>query len=797
MPLNELLLNRRLFFGACLIFVSSCTIVKNFPKNQPFIFENTVNLKGDIQKEIKADLKQGLLDQIEDSVAVNSNAELPWPKFPWLIPMPVVKKPPVYDSIKVLQSRKNMQNLMVSRGFRGVDIKVDSFLKVKGTQQRISVQYTIQAGRIYRIDSINYLFADSNLLKITQEHQKQSFLKKGQPFDYTFIDQELNRLVTLFKNHGYYKMSREELYAEADTTFRPLIDPNLDAFEYFQKLAELEASRKESAKVDVRIRMHSIRDSTLMKQYKIGEMTIYPDAPSDVNDTMELEKIISYKDYKIITYQNTFHPSLLSKFITLHPGDLFSQENFSQTLNNFNKLGAWQNISIFPRSNDSLQTIDYTLRLTPAKKQFFSVDLEGSSVLNSNQLVLVGSGKVGLALNFRLRNRNIGKRAIQLENSLRTGVEFNNFQKLLTGEVSFSNRLTIPWMMTPFSTSFDQKFKSAKTITTVDFSYIDRFQYFTLKSFNTFWGYEWKPTASSTWQLKPANIELTRIRQDSLFRQAIQQNPLLFYAYNNGLVVGSNVSYINTFSKSSTKHINLFRVFAEESGIIIGGLFPSSTQHGRLFSDLYRFVRLDVDYRHYINNKNNTWVFRGFAGYGHAFNTQSRPGEITLPFFKSYFAGGPNSMRGWQIRKLGIGSNIYFDTLANGTFNDKYADMRLEANMELRFNLFRFFGFWMRGAVFTDIGNIWFRNDLNGNLPGSGFKFANIYKDIAVASGGGVRMDFTYFLLRLDLGFPVKDPRYNSSKTNTKFETTTNNGGWFVKQVWYKPVVQFAIGYPF
>jgi outer membrane protein assembly factor BamA len=163
-------------------------------------------------------------------------------------------------------------------------------------------------------------------------------------------------------------------------------------------------------------------------------------------------------------------------------------------------------------------------------------------------------------------------------------------------------------------------------------------------------------------------------------------------------------------------------------------------------------------------------------------------------------AGGPNSMRGWQIRKLGIGSNISFDTTLDGRLNDKYADIQLEGNLEYRFNLFPFYGFWMRGAVFTDIGNIWFRNDLSGQLPQAGFRAGSFYKDLAMASGFGVRVDFSYFLLRFDLGFPLKDPRYgpqNTGSPQAERYYSPRPHGWFVPGVWDRPVFQFAIGYPF
>lgn len=602
----------------------------------------------------------------------------------------------------------------------------------------------------------------------------------------------------MFKNQGYYRITRDEVIVEADSSYAELIDPTIDPFEYIRRLAEIEANRKDKPMIDVYIRQVSTKDTSRLRQYKVGDFTVLPDSPPDLDDLESSDTTQTFVNgYKVISFNDLFKPKFITKQIALKPGAVYSQDDFIRTQANFNRLGAWQNQNFITRVDDSSRTIDFLLRLIPAKKQFFSVDLEGSSVLNSSQLILVGSGRIGLAVNFRLRNRNIGKSAIQLENTVRTGIEFNDFSQILSGEITLGNRLTIPWLMTPFSEGFEKKFQSARTIVTADLSFIDRFQYYRLRTFNTFFGYEWKPRNNVTWQFKPFNIELTKINTDSLFNEAIKQNPLLVYAYNNGLVVGTNVSYTRSYSKPGSKHVNLLRLYGEESGLLIGALAPGSTESGKLFSDLYRFIKVDVDYRHYRNWKNSSFVFRAFAGYGLALQTRSRQGEITLPFFKSYFAGGPNSMRGWQIRKLGIGSNIYFDTLFNGSFNDKYADVQLEANLEYRFNMFRMFGFWFRGAVFTDIGNIWYRTDINGLLPGAEIRLDKMAMDVAIASGAGIRMDFTYFILRFDWGLPIKDPRYGPNKDNSTGFYSTSKNGWFVDGVWNKPTFQFAIGYPF
>ncbi len=786
--------------GVLLTIYPSCTVVKQYPKDKPFLFENTVNIQGDVPKDKKSDYKAVLLTQTEDSARVNENTELPWPKAPWVIPVNVIKKPPVFDSVAVQQSTVNMRNYMVSKGYRQALVRYDSSLKVTDDQQRVKVDYTVDAGKQYKIDSVAFIFPDSTLNAIVRANMNKSLLKKGDAFDYDVVDLELNRLINLFKNNGYYRITRDEVVVEADSSFAELIDPTIDPFEYIRRLAEIEAKRKENPMVDLYVRQVRSKDTSRLSQYRIGEFTVIPDSPPDLDEMDIFDTVQTFINrYKVISFNNTFNPKFVVKQIELVPGEVYKLDNFIRTQSNFNRLGAWQSQNLITRVDDSTKTIDFILRLLPAKKQFFSVDLEGSSVLNSSQLVLVGSGRIGLAVNFRLRNRNIGKRAIQLENTIRTGIEFNDFTRILSGEITLGNRLTIPWLMTPFSEGFEKKFQSAKTIVTADISYIDRFQYYRLRTFNTFLGYEWKPKSNVTWQFKPLNIELTRIDTASLFSETIKQNPLLLYAYNNGLIIGSNVSYSRTFQKPGSRNVNLLNLYGEESGVLLGGLLPGLTKNGKLLSDLFRFIKFDVDYRHYKNWKKTSFIFRAYAGVGFAFPTQNidRQGEVTLPFFKSYFAGGPNSMRGWQIRKLGIGSNILLDTIADGNFNDKYADVRLETNVEYRFNMFRLFGFWFRGAVFTDVGNIWYRNDANGLFPGAEFALNKLYKDLAISSGAGVRMDFTYFILRFDWGLPLKDPRYGPDKASSTGFYTTSKYGWFVDGVWNKPTFQFAIGYPF
>jgi outer membrane protein assembly factor BamA len=136
---------------------------------------------------------------------------------------------------------------------------------------------------------------------------------------------------------------------------------------------------------------------------------------------------------------------------------------------------------------------------------------------------------------------------------------------------------------------------------------------------------------------------------------------------------------------------------------------------------------------------------RGFAGVGYAYLNSA-----ALPFEKQYFSGGANSIRAWQVKNLGPGS---YDDPDETAYPNQTGDVKLEANMEYRFPLF-----WkLEAAVFLDVGNIWSLSP-EDDRPGAGFKFNRFYKELAVGTGAGTRLVFNFFILRFDLGIPLRSP---------------------------------------
>lgn len=786
------------FFICMLIYGSSCTVVKQYQPNKPFVFENEIVVEG---KTASKALREKLATQVEDSVKpVFKNV---------LFVRRVMRNPAAFDSNYVKKTIQNMDNLLENSGFYRGSTTADwtsiDTLKDKPDQHRMKVVYHVKPGRVFRNDSIRYVFKDSALQKLVDSSLSKSYLKKNEPYSKQSIDDELNRLMDVFRDNGYYKITREMVKAQLDTVDISLINPLADPFELIQ--LQLEAQKKrENPTINIAIIQIPVKDSTLVEPYTIGKVTIFPDEPVELalNRRGNFTRT-DYNGYHFVSRFNLFKPSFIAKRLALKPGDVYRVTDYNRTLINFNRIEAWQNVNITGRARDTSNTVDFFIRMVPAKKYFFGVDFEGSSILTA-QYQLFNTGNKGLALSFNFKNRNVAKQALQLENVLRTGIEFTDFSKILSSEIGLSNRLVFPRLLTPFFKVKDEhRFLNAKTYVSLDGSYIDRYRYYKINTINAYLGYEFQRKASTNWQVRFPNIEYTRIYDKDLgFISLISDYPLLEYSYNDGLIMGINATYTRRFTYSNPRSFGLLKVYGEESGLLTGALLKSQTAPGKPLQQLYRFVKFSADFRHYFARPKTAWAFRFFGGYGLGFETESQKGTVSLPFFRQFFAGGPNSMRGWRLRKLGPGSSIVYDTLRYRTptsdpnvfiekrFDDRYADIQLEANIEYRFDIFPVYGYWLRGALFTDIGNVWIRKDSSAAFQYGVMKANRLYTDIAVAGGGGLRLDFKFFLLRFDLAWRLKDPLYASDAY-----LDAKNDGWFIKKNMSTPSFQFGIGYPF
>ncbi len=756
--------------GVCLLLATSCsTIVKNYPANKPFVYKTNINITGNIPSDTSATIASRLKGQLDDSMKSRSVSKVLWS---------VMKKPPVYKKENAEKSIVYMKALLGSLGYFRDTITVDTVVKiVKGDQYRTTVTFDVKPGKVVRIDSFSYNINQQELQSIALVNQKDALVKKGEPFAKTTISSELDRLVDLYRNSGYLRFGREVLIGLWDTLdvslLRPTFDP-LEQLEILQKLKE----RRENPTANLEIRLRPGFDSTKLTKYYVGNVIVYPEYGTDTISYSRKEEIVD--GVKIIYYQKIFKPWIIPENIYFRRGDLYNQKKYFKSINRFNSLGAWRLVSIEPIPRKNLDTADFTIRLTPAKKYSFTANLEGSR----NQSAVSGN-LFGIGVNVGIQNRNFAKAANIATTTIRYGIELSDSSFVQTKQFSVGHNIYFPRVV-PKIKWIPAKFKeNIRTSLAFNASNTERKDLFNLTTVNGSWGYELQSN-NILISIRLPNIEYSYLKPRQKLLDLFVGNPALKNIFTDGLIVSTILGVTITNNKEKVQ--NIFRANTELSG------FPASLVKNNKFLDdnLYRFIKVDAEMIRKMNFGKTALVLRLFTGVGYEFNSTVNPTKRNnLPFFKQYFAGGPNSMRAWALRKLGRGSSLRAFS-GTGSTPERYGDVQLEGNVEYRIPFFKFSGIKIDGALFTDIGNIWFLKKAASPLnPEEVFNFGRLTKDLAVGVGVGFRLDFSFFVIRLDYSYKAKDP----SPDPIKNPGVQNK--WFGYSLLKGDQFQLGISYPF
>ena len=353
----------------------------------------------------------------------------------------------------------------------------------------------------------------------------------------------------LFRNNGFYKISRDDLFAERDTVEAALIDPTLDPFQQAKLLEDLKKKR-ENPTVNLVIKQRPVDDSDRIKKYYIGNVTIFPDLPVLEDTSVVYKNDTTRYDHgiTIISRSDKFKDQFLIDKVFLQQGKQYRLDNYNRTLTRFNnQLSAWQQAAIDLNESDSSDSIlDATLRLYPALKQSLRESLEGS--YNTNEFI--GTNLFGTDLSLTLQNKNAFKRSIQTTTAISGGVEFGQ-DFIQTTQASFSHTIYFPRLNAPqpFAVT-NNLWQLSNTHTVVNFSasYSRRLGLFTFRSIDASYGFEWtiankqkNLTHSFLW--RPINIEYAILSNitDSFRINYLNKFPSLYEAFKTGLVVGDQV----------------------------------------------------------------------------------------------------------------------------------------------------------------------------------------------------------------------------------------------------------------
>ena len=797
-------------YGAWLpltLLLFSCSNTKYLAQNQALLVSSSVKLQGDLNASEKDDLKNSLssssiLLQHPNTKFLNimrlklwlynqKNSEKKVGKiWNWLLIDKNMEPPVIYDSAKSLQSSHNMVSYLNNQGFFYASVDYDQRIK----SQKASVTYHVNTGKNFTIDSIDFYIPDTLIRQVVLAARPFSYLKPHMPFKIETLSQEQTRLTNVIRDHGYFKFSSDQVQFVVDTIHKEIFNNILDPFANIESSLDLN-SASENPKLNITVQILNPTDSTRFQRYWLRDIYVYPDYYTYATPTDSIFRQTTYKDLIIRSRQDLIRPRVLDNAILLHKGEEYSQSNYDFTIQKLNTLGVWKFVNIEMDTVGGIRdSLDCYIFLIPARKQELGVNLEATS---STDYV------VGGALNLTYKNRNTNRAANQVTANLKTGVEWNSDSArsffVQAREYSGQVNVSFPRFITPWKISDVGRFSKASTSLGLGFSYLDRLGFFSLSTVNGSFGYDWNETRYKKWIVKPFAFSYTRMFNISEnFSKQLDANPFLKNSFASTFIGGENISFIfNSQDPLHQEHFNYFRINLDESGLLLNGIdaairgvsgsksdFASLTSVG--FS---QYVKVDAEYKHYYNRRHASLVSRVYAGVGIPYGSSD-----VLPYIKQFTAGGPNSLRAWRLRALGPGSYYNPDVNNPDIFPDQTGDMKLEANLEYRFDIFKLFGGFLKvkGATFLDAGNIW---DLQKNpyKPGSEFKLARLYQDIALGGGFGLRLDFSYAVLRFDFATPFKVPY------------VADNYGWIVNTIhplesdWRRRniVFNFAVGYPF
>ena len=357
-------------------------------------------------------------------------------------------------------------------------------------------------------------------------------------------------------------------------------------------------------------------------------------------------------------------------------------------------------------------------------------------------------------------------------NSNGSQLAFNTF------EFSGNIKLDIPRFYFPYKKGFLSSTFRPRTYFNIGGNYQQRPDYTRFISTSSF-GYDWFQSKTIKHSFSPIDINIVKIDPTASFVELLSHyNRLVREQYTDHLLVAMRYNFVyDNQSTKKGKNFVFFRFGLESVGNVLN-LAMKWSNAKKNESDQYtiggipyaNYLLTDLDFRYYHQfTRKSSIAFRSTFGIGIPFTN-----SYSLPFEKSYFLGGANSMRGWKMRSLGPGS--YF---GEQTF-ESIGDIKMEGNIEYRFPIWDYF----RGGIFMDAGNIWLMRP-NATIPNGEFLFNQFYKEFGVDAGVGLRLDFDYFLIRIDAAIPLVDPTYiHHPELKSSFSLD-------------KTVLNFGIGYPF
>lgn len=690
----------------------------------------------------------------------------------------------IFDSTLTDQTRFQLSKYLFSKGYFNNHVS-DSILIGKNSK-RVTIHYILHPQKAYTVNTIKYDMEDKQLGELILRDTLNSLLKRGMQYDEEIFKAEQQRITEFALNKGYYYFENAYLNFYADTA-------------HANHTVTLAMRLKKYSKP-----YNSSNDSMIYvnhPQFTIENVYIITDQVlGNMHDAVFKDTIRAKKNGLLFLVNKplAYRQSLITTNTDIYKGQLYSKDTAQHTYKQLLGLGLFKNVTVKFYINENYPNrLDCYIMCNPLIKQSLTAETEGTNT--SGNLGIDGSlvyqnrstFKGGELLEIKIQGAVAAQKQLSKDtsyiNSVNDITDFKNLQQTFSTiqfgpQLSFSvPRAFFPFSLLPFhkdqlprtyiksSLNYQSSPLFSRIITNINYGFSFRTHGGRLKhDFIPFEAY-----LVNAKLVKSYKDTLEKL-QDAFILNSFQDHITtlskygLTYTSRENSTTGQRTAYFVKFNLQSSG--NLLRQL-----YIVSGQKPDSAGHYELFKIPFaQFVKTDIDMRVYVPiRKKSRMVYRIAGGIGKPLTNLG-----VLPYEQSFFSGGPNGVRAWRARTLGPGS---YDPSKSQTRYDKIGDILLEGNIEYRFHIIKTF----HGAFFVDAGNIW-RLQPDKNKPGAEFIASKFLDQIAIGGGFGLRWDLTFFVLRLDLAAPLKDPKF-----------AQGNRWTFDKQPWQYTVANFGIGYPF
>ena len=648
------------------------------------------------------------------------------------------------------------QNLLRSYGF--FNAKATGKIYPQTNPKKAKVGYDITTGHLYTIDTLKHYHFNAGMDSLLRANIQNCNIHSGAPFSTSALDEERNRISSLFRENGYYY-------------YRPA---------YATILAD---SLNTPGSVEVRMQPVAGIPAEATRKWYLGRMTmqIRRNINEQLTDTIVRRNITVIHGGK----RSPMRARAIRKDMTLKRGNLFRQSDLNESSSVLNSLGLFtvSAFSFTPRDTTAqCDTLDMILNCVLDKP--YDASIEANYTLKSDN-------RMGPGLVLGLTKRNAFRGGEKLSLKLMGSYEWQTGRRVASNNSSINSyeygaELSLEYpRIEAFGLLKRRRFHSPpSTLLSLIINQRDRANYYKLLTIKTSLTY--KVQASRNWrhEFTPIGIDYNRLNGTSAkFDSIMLSNMQYYYSMFDQFV--PKLQYSVSYQSDSWKKNPIYweATLTEAGNFVSLGYMAFGKNfgtHGKtlLGIDYAQFIKLSTSLRKTWQMGFKSQLVGRVAGgiiipYGNS--------EVA-PFAECFYVGGANSIRAFTVRSVGPGR--YHEANSELAYFDRVGDIKLEGNLEYRFNIFG----GLYGALFLDAGNVWnLKNSFDDETEQDGvFRIKDFWRQIALGTGFGVRYDLDFFVLRLDLGIGLHLP-YDTGKSGFYNIPKFRDGLGF----------HFAIGYPF